>query len=43
MKRMGGNTIHVAAEHSSVKKGETLEDSITSLRASGQVDCIGKP
>jgi carbamoyl-phosphate synthase/aspartate carbamoyltransferase/dihydroorotase len=40
MKRLGGNTIHVTAEQSSVRKGETLEDSIVSLRACGQVDAI---
>lgn len=40
MKRMGGNVINVNADQSSVKKGESLEDSITSFQVCGQVDAI---
>jgi carbamoyl-phosphate synthase/aspartate carbamoyltransferase/dihydroorotase len=40
MKRMGGNVINVHAEQSSVKKGESLEDSIISLQACGQLNAI---
>ncbi len=40
MKKLGGQVIHVTADQSSVKKGETLEDSILSIRSCGQLDAI---
>jgi carbamoyl-phosphate synthase/aspartate carbamoyltransferase/dihydroorotase len=40
VKALGGEAIHVSGSGSSVKKGETLEDSVSCIQLSGQVDAI---
>lgn len=40
MTKLGGDVIHISAEQSSVKKGETLEDSIVSFKCCGLLDAI---
>lgn len=40
MKRLGGNVVNVTDLQSSVQKGETIEDSVVSLQACGQLDAL---
>jgi carbamoyl-phosphate synthase/aspartate carbamoyltransferase len=40
IERLGGTHTYIEAGASSVKKGETLEDTIRTLEMAGRVDCI---
>ena len=40
MKRLGGEVIHVAADQSSAKKGESLKDCMRTMQLSGHVDAV---